>query len=156
MGIASAEISVTASIDAPASTVWEKISDLQAMGRRSPQCKRMFVFGKPGRMVGSYTLNLNNDAWAWWPTWSVITEWQAPAVLEFRIPINATRWRYTIIPTGDASCDVRLERFVDTDTTWISQFLVKRAFGGNDVFERKLQKGMQQTLQAIKREAEAS
>ncbi|WP_225723586.1 MULTISPECIES: SRPBCC family protein [Corynebacterium] len=160
MSIASPLLSAQCTINAPAAVVWAKLSDLSAMGARSPQCMKMISFGSPNNMVGSLTLNLNRRGPLWWPTFSVITEWFEPRVLEFRIPINGTRWRYTLTedttPDGQTVTHVTHERLVQGDTTKLSRALVAIAMGGNESFEQELINGMNQTLAALTQDSEQS
>lgn len=154
MSVASPLLSATTTINAPAAAVWAQVSDLAAMGRRSPQCKKMISFGKPSRMVGSLTININRKGLLWWPTWSIITEWQPDSMLEFRIPLNSSRWRYSLVEV-DGSTTVTLERIVDGDTTALSRLLVKFALGGTKDFEAELEQGMAQTLAVLKSDVES-
>lgn len=153
MSVASPLLSVSTIIDAPVSAVWAQVSDLAAMGRRSPQCKKMVSFGRPSRMVGSVTVNVNRRGGLWWPTWSVITQWHPKCMLEFRIPLNSSRWRYSLAAV-DGGTKVTLERIVDGDVTALSKLLVKVSLGGLQAFEAELEEGMRQTLAALKADVE--
>ena len=153
MSTASPLLTATTTINAPASKVWAHVSDLSAMGQRSPQCKKMISFGKPSKMVGNVTINVNNKGLLWWPTWSIITEWQKNRMFEFRVPLNGSRWRYTLEEKGK-STKVTLQRLVKGDTSFISNVLVKVALGGLDTFERELVEGMSQTLESLKTDVE--
>ena len=41
--MAAPEISASTTVNAPASKVWQRVTDLSAMGKRSPQCKKMIL-----------------------------------------------------------------------------------------------------------------
>ena len=41
--MAAPEISASTTVNAPASKVWQRVTDLSAMGQRSPQCKKMIL-----------------------------------------------------------------------------------------------------------------
>ncbi|MEY8565826.1 SRPBCC family protein [Corynebacteriaceae bacterium 7-707] len=141
-------ISATRTVDAPPEQVWEAVSDLSAIGERSPQCRRMIVLGgEPG--VGTTTLNLNRQGLLFWPTWSTVTRWSPNEVLEWRVPVNRSHWRFELTDNGDGTTTLTESRIVDGDTTLVSRAMVAVALGGNNAFEARLREGMEQTLTAI-------
>ncbi|MGJ0183825.1 SRPBCC family protein [Corynebacterium glyciniphilum] len=148
-------ITTTRTINATPENVWAAVSDLTAMGDRSPQCKKMFVLGGTPR-VGTTTLNLNRRGVLFWPTWSKITRWSPNDGLEWRVPINGSRWRFDLTDNGDGTTELAESRIVTGDTTIISRAMVAAALGGNETFESELKKGMDQTLAAIADTAERS
>ncbi|HIW95582.1 MAG TPA: SRPBCC family protein [Candidatus Corynebacterium gallistercoris] len=148
--MATENITVTRTVDAPVDKVWQAVSDVKAMGRRSPQCKKMLVLGKGQPSEGTVTLNLNRRGWMWWPTWSVITRWQPEKLLEFKIPLNTSRWRFELEPSADGSgTTITHSRIVKGNTTLLSRGMVAVALGGEQDFESELRAGMEETLAAI-------
>ncbi|GAA1081532.1 SRPBCC family protein [Tsukamurella spumae] len=141
-------------IDAPVEKVWAVVSDLEAMGRRSPQCKKVFVFGGPLK-VGSRMLNINRQGWKVWPTNTRVTEFTANERVAFRVAENHTVWSFTLVPDGDKTTVVERREAAGGRTTALSSGLVSALLGGNEDFERGLLVGMKQTLSHIKTEAEA-
>lgn len=130
--MAAPEISASIDVNAPVSKVWEHVADLSAMGKRSPQCKKMILLkGRGGRSdagsstadagagtagagagtagsgaapaPGSITINLNRQGFLWWPTWAVVTEVQPGQVFEFKIPLNGSHWRFELTESADGS-----------------------------------------------------
>lgn len=122
--MAAPEISASTTVNAPASKVWQRVTDLSAMGKRSPQCKKMILLprrkasacnagnsagagasGSAGAAPapGTVTINFNRQGILWWPTWAVVTEVEPEKVFEFKIPLNGTRWRFELTPTADGS-----------------------------------------------------
>ncbi len=142
-------------IDAPAAKVWRIVSDLKRMGERSPQCRKVVVFGGPLR-AGSRMLNVNRQGWKVWPTNSVVTVFEPNQKVAFKVAENHTTWSYTLVPDGDRTTLVERREAPGGKTTALSAGLIAAFLGGNDSFERELLVGMKQTLAAIKSEAEAN
>ena len=178
--MAAPEISASTTVNAPASKVWQRVTDLSAMGQRSPQCKKMILLprrkaseasaGNAGNSAGAgasgsagaapapgtVTINFNRQGILWWPTWAVVTEVEPEKVFEFKIPLNGTRWRFELTPTPDGSQTVLTEKRLAPGgkTSLISRVLVAVVLGGEEKFEASLQEGIQQTVRALAREAE--
>lgn len=178
--MAAPEISASTTVNAPASKVWQRVTDLSAMGKRSPQCKKMILLprrkasaasaGNAGNSAGAgasgsagaapapgtVTINFNRQGILWWPTWAVVTEVEPEKVFEFKIPLNGTRWRFELTPTPDGSQTVLTEKRLAPGgkTSLISRVLVAVVLGGEEKFEASLQEGIQQTIRALAREAE--
>lgn len=174
--MAAPEISASTTVNAPASKVWQRVTDLSAMGKRSPQCKKMILLprrksstgaggsagadasGSAGAAPapGTVTINFNRQGILWWPTWAVVTEVEPEKVFEFKIPLNGTRWRFELTPTPDGSQTVLTEKRLAPGgkTSLISRVLVAVVLGGEEKFEASLQEGIQQTIRALAREAE--
>lgn len=161
--MAAPEISASITVNAPTSKVWQRVTDLSAMGDRSPQCKKMILL--PRRKAnaagaapapGTVTINVNRQGILWWPTWAVVTEVEPEKVFEFKIPLNGTRWRFELTPTADGSQTVLTEKRLAPGgkTSLISRALVAAVLGGEEKFEASLQEGIQQTVRALAREAE--
>lgn len=175
--MAAPEISASTTVNAPASKVWQRVTDLSAMGKRSPQCKKMILLprrkasaGNAGNSAGAgasgsagaapapgtVTINFNRQGILWWPTWAVVTKVEPEQVFEFKIPLNGTRWRFELAPAADDSQTVLTEKRLAPGgkTSLISRVLVAVVLGGEEKFEASLQEGIQQTVRALAREAE--
>ena len=178
--MAAPEISASTTVNAPASKVWQRVTDLSAMGKRSPQCKKMILLPRRKNSTGAgsaagtgaagtgtnavgaapapgtITINFNRQGILWWPTWAVVTEVVPEKVFEFKIPLNGTRWRFELTPTADGSQTVLTEKRLAPGgkTSLISRVLVAVVLGGEEKFEASLQEGIQQTVRALAREAE--
>lgn len=177
--MAAPEISASTTVNAPASKVWQRVTDLSAMGQRSPQCKKMILLprgssssnssaagastGAGGSSAGAavpapgtVTINFNRQGLLWWPTWAVVTEVVPEKVFEFKIPLNGTRWRFELTPAADGAQTVLTEKRLAPGgkTSLISRVLVAVVLGGEEKFEASLQEGIQQTIRALAREAE--
>ncbi|WP_034986824.1 SRPBCC family protein [Corynebacterium jeikeium] len=164
--MAAPEISASITVNAPTSRVWQRVTDLSAMGDRSPQCKKMILLPRRSSSSassnatapapGTVTINLNRQGILWWPTWAVVTEVVPEKVFEFKIPLNGTRWRFELAPTADGTQTVLTEKRLAPGgkTSFISRALVAVVLGGEEKFEASLQEGIQQTVRALAREAE--
>lgn len=175
--MAAPEISASIDVNAPVGKVWEHVADLSAMGKRSPQCKKMVLLkGRGGSSgsggssgagastagagaapaPGSITINLNRQGFLWWLTWAVVTEVQPGRVFEFKIPLNGSHWRFELTESADGSRTTLTEKrhIPGGNTSLISRALVATALGGEKKFEAGLQEGIEQTIRAIAREAE--
>ncbi|TWS24346.1 SRPBCC family protein [Tsukamurella sputi] len=142
-------------IDAPVEKVWAAVSDLAKMGERSPQCKKVFVFGGPIKQ-GTRMLNINRQGWKVWPTNTQVTEFTPNERIAFRVAENHTVWSFTLVADGDKTTVVERREAAGGKTTALSSTLVAALLGGNEDFERGLLVGMKQTLSHIKTEAEAA
>jgi uncharacterized protein YndB with AHSA1/START domain len=138
-------------IDAPASKVWELISDFRRMPQWSPQCRWMKSFG-PLR-PGTHTLNLNRRNRMFWPTTSTVVEVIPEKKLAFRVNTNRTIWSYELEPSGQGTRLVE-SRHAENGVTAFSNLSVNALFGGTERFERELVEGMNASLAKIKAAAE--
>jgi uncharacterized protein YndB with AHSA1/START domain len=138
-------------IDAPASKVWELISDFRRMPEWSPQCRLMKPFG-PLR-PGTRTLNLNRRNRTFWPTTCTVVEVIPEKKLAFRVNTNGTIWSYELEPNGEGT-RVTESRHAENGVSAFSNLSVKALFGGTAKFERELVEGMNTSLTNIKAAAE--
>jgi uncharacterized protein YndB with AHSA1/START domain len=146
-----APITASTEIDAPPAAVWALVSDLRNMRRWSPQNVKTFVRGEAG--VGTKMINLNRRGLLFWPTQSMIVRFEPETEIAFRVKENWTVWSYRLEPTATGT---RLTgtREAPDGISDLSVGLTKRVLGGVDTFTRELQQGIEQTLNAIKRDAE--
>lgn len=138
-------------INAPASAVWELISDFRRMPEWSPQCRWMKPFG-PLR-PGTRTLNLNRRNRLYWTTTSTVVEVVPEKKLAFRVNTNRTIWSYELEPNGQGTRVIE-SRHAENGVTAFSNVSVKALFGGTTNFERELVEGMNTSLAKIKAAAE--
>ncbi|KQY58718.1 polyketide cyclase [Aeromicrobium sp. Root495] len=139
-------------IDAPPAQVWKVVSDLEGMGRRSPQCRKMIVRGGEVKR-GTRTININRQGWKVWPTRSYVKVFEPERTLALKIAENGTVWTYDLEPTPTGT-RLTEARTAPDGVAAISNTLTKYVLGGTDNFERGLQAGIEETLQKIKAEVE--
>lgn len=140
-------------IDAPPTTVWAIVSDLKGMGERSPQAWKVLSVGAIKR--GTIMVNINKQGGKVWPTTARVVTFDPLQEIAFKIMENGSVWAYTLSELDGGSRTKLVEqRRAPNGTTKLSQFLIKKAMGGDERFERALVKGMERTLTTIKAEAE--
>ena len=150
--MATALLESSIEINAPVEKVWSVVSDLQRMGERSPQCRKVVAFG-PIRK-GTRMLTVNRQNWKVWPTNTVVTAFEENSRVAFKVVENGTVWSFTLAPSANGTTVTERREAPNGHTTAVSAFLVDKVLGGNDDFEQNLVQGMRQTLAAIKVEAE--
>ena len=138
-------------IKAPASKVWELISDIRRMPQWSPQCRWMKPLG-PLRQ-GARTVNLNRRNKLFWATTCTVTEVIPEQKLAFRVNANGTIWSYELQPIADGTRVIE-SRHAENGVKPMSSLAVNALFGRAENFERELVDGMNASLTNIKAAAE--
>ncbi|TQF69391.1 SRPBCC family protein [Rhodococcus spelaei] len=141
-------------IDATPAAVWTVVSDLQRMGRWSPQCKKMVIFGGDVKQ-GTRTFNINKKGLLVWPTNAKVIRFEPNTAIAWRVLDNHTIWTYELVATATGT-KVTERREAPTGTTKISSFLVDKFMGGTADFEVDMIRGMNTTLARIKSEVESA
>jgi uncharacterized protein YndB with AHSA1/START domain len=138
-------------IKAPASTVWQLISDFSRMPQWSPQCRWMKPLGPVRR--GTRTINVNRRNRLVWLTTCTVIEVIPEQRLAFRVNANNTIWTYELEPTADGTRVIE-SRHAENGVKAISSLSVNAVMGGTANFERELLAGMNTSLAKIKAAAE--
>src|SRR5437763_17137713 len=150
------EASVSTRVEAPASKVYELVSDLTRMGEWSPECKRVEWKGGATAAAPGATFKGHNQRGArrWSTTGTVVSvkpneEVAFDVATVFNLPV--ARWTYRVEPDGDAACTLT-ETWTDRRTGLVN-VLGRMATGVKD---RKAHNtdGMKATLERIKAAAE--
>ncbi|MGJ9413092.1 SRPBCC family protein [Aeromicrobium sp. CF4.19] len=145
-------------IAAPVDVVWDLVSDLKAMGRRSPETVRMFITDQP--RVGSRGLNLNRKGAVVWPTTTRITRWKPPThdgsgALAFHVGPTNVEWSYELTPRADGGTHVVERRSALPEAGLVVRLVGRWLMGGSQQHDVELSDGIERTLRAFKTEAEA-
>ncbi len=140
-------------IQAPASTVWQLISDFGRMPQWSPQCRWMKPLGPVRR--GTRTININRRNRLVWLTTCTVIEVIPEQRLAFRVNANNTVWTYELEPTANGTRVIE-SRHAENGVKPISSLSVNAVMGGTANFERELLDGMNASLANIKAAAENS
>lgn len=145
-----------AQVEATVDVVWRLLSDLRAMGERSPETVRMFITGRP--QVGSRGVNVNRKGAIVWPTTTRITRWKPPAhdgsaALAFWVAPTGVEWSYELTAVDGGTRVV--ERRTSLPRASLSVRLTSKWFmGGAENHDVELLDGMHRTLAALKDAAE--
>lgn len=151
------DLSAELTIPAAADRVWEVVSDLRGMNRRSPQVLRTFLVGRPGAPAkkGTIMVNLNRQGAFVWPTTAKVVAWSPLRELAFRITENKSTWRYALEAAdgadGSPATRVRLTRTQRDGSTAVSRLLVKHVLGRSRDFDERMAEGMRETLEQVAR-----
>jgi len=146
-------------IAAPADKVWALVTDIPAMSRWSPQVVKSTVKGGVVKQGATFS-NLNKHGVKRWPTGGKVVRFQpptdsTPGDFAFRIRENRTIWSFRLEPTPDGGTRLTERRETPDGVSGLSMLLTKVALGGQEAFTAQLRRGIRQTLERIKAEAEA-
>lgn len=133
--------------------VWSLVSDLANMSRWSPQVAKTIVRGRPVQL-GTRAININRDGVKVWPTQSKVVRFEPHREIAFRIKENRSIWSFQLEETETGGTRITQRRETPDGTTKLSDTLVDKVLGGQDSFQGGLRRGMRETLQKIKVEAE--
>ena len=107
-------------IAAPATKVWELVSDLPRMGEWSPENKGgKWVKGATGPALGSVFKGTNKNGIRRWSTTVTVIACEPGKLFEFAVtsgPLTVAKWRYEFEDTA-TGCRVT-ESWVDERNTW--------------------------------------
>ncbi|MFG2195921.1 SRPBCC family protein [Streptomyces sp. NPDC048639] len=139
--------------------VFRLVSDVRNMKRWSPECMGVLPFGAPSR-VGAVFLGFNRKRFFVWFTRCRVTEWTEDRSLAFRVDafgVPIAEWGYRVSADGDGT---RLtESWKDLRTGRSARFAhaLGVIFTGTspDARVQLNRAGMQATLDAVRRDAEA-
>jgi uncharacterized protein YndB with AHSA1/START domain len=146
-------------IDAPAEKVWSLVTDIPAMAKWSPQVVKSTVKGGVVKQ-GAVFSSLNKQGLKRWPTGGKVVRFQPPSAstpgdFAFRIRENRTIWSFELAPTADGGTRLTERRETPDGISGLSMMLTKVVLGGQKPFTDELRRGIRQTLERIKAEAEA-
>jgi uncharacterized protein YndB with AHSA1/START domain len=135
--------------------VFELLCDVTRMGEWSPECFRCEWLGDAvSARRGARFRGHNRRGWIRWSTECTVTHYEPYGVFGFEAkpPVGKaqSRWRFDLEP--DADCTVLRESF---EILWYVRPVFGLVFGGQSNRLVQLREGVLQTLQRIKRAAEA-
>jgi uncharacterized protein YndB with AHSA1/START domain len=139
-------------ISATPGRLYALITDISRMGEWSPECRRCeWIDGASGPAVGSCFRGYNRIANYRWTTTSRVTTAEPGREFSFSVEDEgreSTRWRYLFEASGEST--VVTESYEFRWAPWVyvlTNILMRR--------DRRLRRGMEQTLSRLKATAEA-
>lgn len=134
--------------------VWDVLKDQRRMRHWSPETLVQLFF--PRRLAHQQlSLNLNRRKGFVWPTVSRYVDVARPHRLAFQVYGPAARWSYRLEPEAHGT-RLSLRRDLDGGRrSLVSRVVATFALGGIEEHDVELAAGMERTLAAIGREAEA-
>lgn len=136
--------------------VYDLLADITQMGRWSPECQRCeWIDGSSAAVVGARFRGHNRSGLIRWSNVSEIVEADRGSVLAWVMGGHEKRyseWRYTFEPTSDG---VRVTESFQSLRHTLAGRLGGLPLGGQRRSERRLQRGVEQTLRRLRAVAES-
>lgn len=152
----SADLHVSVDIAAEPAAVWRVVSDVARTGEWSPECRKVIVWRRGGRVRrGTWITGINRSGWVVWPTNCKVETYEVDEAIGWRVVESGARWTYRLQQVGDLT-KVTESRVLPDGKPWIAQIFARTALGGDERHDRHLRRGMEQTLQRIKDEVETA
>lgn len=142
-------------IDAPVATVWTLVSDVCRMSEWSPQVTSTRLRkGFERCELGTQFTNRNVYGELEWTTHGEIVRFESERELAFRVEENWAIWSFTLSPTEGGGTSLTQRRKLPDGLSDLSKELTDGFMGGQDNFTESQLRGMRETLERIKAEAE--
>ena len=146
---------VSLRIDAPPERLYELVTDIEHMGRLSPECTGgRWLEGSVSPAVGARFTGTNKRGIARWSTTNTVVSAEPDRVFAFETNQSGTRWRYELIPDGDATV-VTESREEFAPRSLVARVFATVALGGIGSHDDEMRTGMRATLDRLKALAEA-
>lgn len=158
MSTMTAQVSATATIDAPPEAVYDLVADLPRMGEWSPENSGgSWIRGSSGPVVGASFKGSNRNGWRRWNTIVTVTAAERGKRFAFHVsygPFAIADWTYDFAATGGGT-EVT-ETWTDRRPSMLS-FLGKPISGvGTGERPEHNRRGMERTLANLKAAAETA
>lgn len=146
---------VIETVNAPASAVYQLVSDLPRMGEFSPEnTGGQWLDGASGPAVGARFRGTNRMGWRRWSTTVTVTAADPGARFAFDVssgPVPVATWEYELTESGGSTQIT--ERFTDRRPGWMK--LLAGPLTGVSDRQSHNRDGMRRTLAAVKAAAES-
>ncbi len=147
---------VSVRIAAPPARVYEIVTDIEQMGRLSPECTGgRWLDGASGPAVGAKFKGTNKRGFAKWSTTNSVVEAGPAKAFSFETAQSGCRWSYRLEPDGDGTV-LTESRAMFRDRPLVAKVFTRLLLGGEQGHEDELRAGMRATLDRVKEIAEQS
>ncbi|MFI1470405.1 SRPBCC family protein [Streptomyces wuyuanensis] len=99
------EVEESIHIKAAADTLYDSVADVRAMGRWSPECRRVWLPRPPVRRGSGFFGFNRKGPWVWF-TWCRVVRAERPHAFTFRVStfgLPVAEWGYRFTPTEDGT-----------------------------------------------------
>lgn len=142
-------------IDLPPERVWELLTRTRTHAEASPELVAMLPLKPGGFREGQWFLGVNRRKAVVWPTRNVVTVFEPHRRLAWDTTTSGARWLFELEPTASGTRLIQ-QRILTRKLPKISTAFATLALGGESGHADELEAGMAETLQRIKRVAEAA
>ena len=137
-------------IEAPASELYELVTDIANMGRLSPECTGgRWLDGATGPVVGARFKGTNKRGIARWSTTNTVIAAEPGQQFTFRTKDSGTDWSYTFVDDGDGTV-VTESRSAWRDRPALAKLFSKLLLGGVEEHDAEMRTGMADTLERLR------
>lgn len=154
-GRAEPSIEVEIVVSAPPQRVWDVVSDVARMGEWSPECIKVFIWGRRGVRQGARMTGINRRKLVFWPTTSIIHRYDEGRAIGWRTLDSGARWIYELEPDESGAVTRVVERReLPKGHSRLAKIFGAVFLGGLSEHGDELRDGMRMTLERIKTTAE--
>jgi uncharacterized protein YndB with AHSA1/START domain len=147
---------VSLRISAAPEQVYDLITDVEQMGRWSPECVGGAWLGGATRpAVGAQFKGRNKRGRVRWSTTNTVIAAERGREFAFETKQSGMRWRYRFEPDGATGTLVTESREPWRARPAVARFFTQLLLGGEDAHAEELRQGMRATLERVKDAAEA-
>lgn len=146
----SSQDQVSLHIAAPASKLYDLVTDIANMGRLSPECTGgTWLDGATGPAVGARFKGTNKRGMARWSTTNTVMAAEPGRQFTFRTKDSGTEWGYSFADDGDGTV-VTESRQAWRDRPVLAKVFSKLLLGGIAEHDEEMRTGMVETLERLR------
>lgn len=135
-------------IGVPPTRVWGVVTDVEGMGRFSPEnTGARWTSGAPAR-VGSRFVGANRHGAVRWKTHCTVVDVVPDQRFSFEADEPKARWTYHLEPSGSGTLVTETREIYATPVWWVRLVQKSKVLGSNR--DRLMLEGMRQTLERMK------
>ncbi|MBC2641295.1 MULTISPECIES: SRPBCC family protein [unclassified Rhodococcus (in: high G+C Gram-positive bacteria)] len=135
-------------IDVPPAAVWDVVTDVEGMGRFSPEnTGARWRSGTPAT-VGARFVGANRHGPVRWKTHCTVVDVIPEQKFSFEADEPKARWTYHLEPSGTGTRVTETREIYATPVWWVRLVQKSKVLGSNR--DQLMQNGMRQTLERMK------